>query len=91
VNRRRLTQALAVAGLAIVVTAPLADAHVTVNPGEAPKAGFARLAVQVPNERDDAGTTAVEVNMPEDHPIANVSVRPKDEWIYQVERRTRAG
>ena len=40
---RRLTRALAVAGLAIVVTAPLADAHVTVNPGEAPKGGFAKL------------------------------------------------
>ena len=49
---RRLTRALAVAGLAIVVTAPLADAHVTVNPGEAPKGGFAKLAFRVPNKRD---------------------------------------
>jgi uncharacterized protein YcnI len=88
VNIRRTTRALIVAGLAIVVTAPLADAHVTVNPGEAPKGGFAKLAFRVPNERDDAGTTAVEVNFPEDHPIANMSVRPKDGWTYQVENRT---
>lgn len=87
-NIRRLTRALGVAGLAIVVVAPIADAHVTVNPGEAPKGGFAKLAFRVPNERDDAGTTAIEVNLPEDHPIANVSVRPKDGWTYQVERRT---
>jgi uncharacterized protein YcnI len=85
---RRLTRALVVAGIALVVAAPLAEAHVTVNPGEAPKGGFAKLAFRVPNERDDAGTTAVEVNLPEDHPIANVSVRPKDGWTYQVETRT---
>ncbi|MGH9227286.1 MAG: YcnI family protein [Acidimicrobiales bacterium] len=82
-----MTRALVVAGLAIVVAAPLADAHVTVNPGEAPKGGFAKLAFRVPNERDDAGTTAVEVNLPQDHPIANVSVRPKEGWTYQVETR----
>jgi uncharacterized protein YcnI len=79
---------LAVAGLAIVVAAPTAAAHVTVNPGEAPKGGFAKLAFRVPNERPDAGTTTVEVNLPEDQPIANVSVRPKDGWTYTVERRT---
>jgi uncharacterized protein YcnI len=88
VIHRRLTRALVVAGIALVVAAPLAEAHVTVNPGEAPKGGFAKLAFRVPNERDDAGTTAVEVNLPEDHPIANVSVRPKDGWTYQVETRT---
>ena len=87
-NYRRLTRALVVAGLAIVVTAPLADAHVTVNPGEAPKGGFATLAFRVPNERDSAGTTTLEVNFPEDHPVAFVSVRPKEGWTYQVETRT---
>jgi uncharacterized protein YcnI len=87
VNVRRTTRALIVAGLAIVVTAPLAEAHVTVNPGEAPKGGFAKLAFRVPNERPDSGTTTLEVNLPEDQPIANVSVRPKQGWTYQVETR----
>ena len=41
---RRLTRALAVAGIAILATASLAEAHVTVNPGEAPKGGFAKVA-----------------------------------------------
>jgi uncharacterized protein YcnI len=88
VNLRRFTRVLVVAGVALIAAAPLADAHVTVNPGEAPKGGFAALAFRVPNERDDAGTTTLEVNFPEDHPIANVSVRPKQGWTYQVERRT---
>jgi periplasmic copper chaperone A len=87
VIHRRLARALVVAGIALVIAAPLAGAHVTVNPGEAPKGGFAKLAFRVPNERPDSGTTALEVNFPEDHPIANVSVRPKQGWTYQVETR----
>ncbi len=87
-KKRRLIRALAVAGLAVVVAAPMAAAHVTVNPGEAPKGGFAKLAFRVPNERDDVGTTTLEVNLPTDHPIANVSVRPKEGWTYEVERTT---
>jgi uncharacterized protein YcnI len=66
VNNCRLTRALIVAGLALVVAAPMADAHVTVKPGEAPKGGFAKLAFRVPNERPDSGTTTPEVNLPED-------------------------
>ena len=41
----------------------------------------------MPNERPDSGTTVLEVNLPEDQPIANVSVRPKQGWTYQVETR----
>jgi len=63
VNIRRLTRVLGVAGLAIVVVAPMADAHVTVNPGEAPKGGFAKLAFRVPNERPDSGTTTLDVKV----------------------------
>ena len=72
-----------------VLSAPVAAwAHVSVNPGEAEAGGFARVSFRVPNERDDAGTTQVEVNMPEDHPIGNVSVQPVPGWEYTVERRT---
>ena len=41
-----------------------ADAHVTLQPATAPAGGFARLDVRVPNERDDAGTTKVDVQLP---------------------------
>ena len=86
--RRRVTRALAVAAVALLAVAPMAAAHVTVNPGEAPKGGFAALAFRVPNERPDSGTVTLEVNMPEDHPIANVSVRPMPGWEYTAEKRT---
>jgi uncharacterized protein YcnI len=84
---RALTGALAVAGVTLLVVAPLASAHVTVNPGEAVKGSFAALSFRVPNERDDAGTTSLVVSMPEDYPIANVSVKPKTGWTYTVTPR----
>lgn len=78
-----------VAGTGFVVGAALpAVAHVTVNPSEAEAGGFTRVSFRVPNERDDAATTQVEINLPEDHPIGNVSVRPVPGWEYRVERRT---
>jgi uncharacterized protein YcnI len=78
----------AVAAVGLLALGPMAAAHVTVNPGEAPKGGFAALAFRVPNERDDSGTVSLEVNLPEDHPIANVSVKPTPGWEFAVERRT---
>jgi uncharacterized protein YcnI len=88
VNDRRLTRALAVAAVAVVAAAPTAAAHVTVNPGEAPKGGFTTLAFRVPNERDDSTTTKVEVNLPEDHPLRSVRVGPTPGWEYEIEMRT---
>jgi uncharacterized protein YcnI len=41
-----------------------ADAHVTLQPAEVPAGAFTRLDVRVPNERDDARTTKVEVKLP---------------------------
>lgn len=84
---RRVVAGLIVA--MVVLAAPAtAWAHVTVNPREATAGGFAKLTFRVPNERDDAGTTSVEINLPEDHPIANVSVKPTPGWQHSVERRT---
>jgi uncharacterized protein YcnI len=88
VRNLRVTRTLAVAAAALVALAPVATAHVTVNPGEAEKGGYAALAFRVPNERDDAGTTTLEVNMPEDAPIASVRVKPKPGWEYTIEMRT---
>lgn len=87
-RHRALTRALAVAAVALVAVAPMAAAHVTVNPGEAEKGGFARLTFRVPNERDDATTTTVEVNFPEEAPFTSVRVKPKTGWTYTMERRT---
>lgn len=65
-----------------------ASAHVTVNPKEATQGGYAKLAFRVPNERDSASTTKVEVNIPVETAIASVSVRPTPGWTAQVERST---
>src|SRR6185436_9621722 len=57
-----------------------ASAHVTANPGEATQGGFAKLSFRVPNERDNASTTKVEVYFPENAPVAFVSTQPVPGW-----------
>jgi uncharacterized protein YcnI len=86
VRHRRITGVAVAAAVALLVAAPMAAAHVTVNPGEAPKGGYAALSFRVPNERDDASTTRLEVNFPTDTPIASVRVQPKPGWRYEIER-----
>jgi uncharacterized protein YcnI len=83
--KRTLLVALA-AGAALVLPATSAFAHVTVNPKEATQGGYAKLAFRVPNERDNAGTTKLEINFPAEHPFASVSVRPKAGWTYSAEK-----
>ncbi len=85
--KRALFLALA-AGAALVLPATSALAHVTVNPREATAGGYAKLAFRVPNERDDAGTTRLEINFPPEQPFGSVSVRPQDGWTYEKEETT---
>jgi uncharacterized protein YcnI len=70
-----------------MVGAGTALAHVTVDPGEAAKGGYATFVVRVPNERPNASTVAVTVNLPEDSPIASVSVQPVAGWKYTVTQK----
>lgn len=83
--KRALFVALA-AGAALVLPAASAFAHVTVNPRSATQGGYTKLAFRVPNEADKANTTKVEIDLPADHPIASVSVRPHPGWTYTVEK-----
>jgi uncharacterized protein YcnI len=69
----------------VVTLASPAWAHVTLQPSEAAKGGFATIAVQVPNETADSNTTQVELTMPEGHPIAFVSVQPVPGWQVKTE------
>jgi periplasmic copper chaperone A len=58
--------ALAALTAAAVLAAPaLAQAHVTLNPREVTAGSFTVMSVRVPNERDDAGTTKVDVRLPD--------------------------
>lgn len=83
----RIAAATVVAGSAVLALSAPAFAHVTVEPeGAAAKGGYAVVDFKVPNERDDASTTRVEVNLPADHPIASVMAQPVPGWKVAVTR-----
>lgn len=88
-HRRTLARAVALTGATVVagvigLAAPAA-AHITVNPSEAVVGDYARLAFRVPNESDEHSTTQVEVVMPEDAPIASVTLARVPGWTAQVQ------
>ncbi|MFD9327448.1 YcnI family protein [Streptomyces sp. NPDC060065] len=75
----------AVAASAVLVLSGPAFAHVSVQPeGEAAKGGYATVDFKVPNERDNASTTKLEVNFPTDHPLASVMPEPVAGWTAKV-------
>ncbi|MER5541494.1 YcnI family copper-binding membrane protein [Streptomyces sp. NPDC002586] len=81
----RVVAATAVAGTAVLALSVPAFAHVTVQPeGTAAKGGYAVVDFKVPNERDKASTTKVEVAFPADRPLASVMPEPVPGWNVQV-------
>ena len=62
--------------LATVAFPAAAAAHVTIQPGEWEAGAFAAMAVRVPNERDDAETTSVTVQFPENVLTARFQAHP---------------
>ncbi|MFF4800239.1 YcnI family protein [Streptomyces sp. NPDC001351] len=81
----RLATTGALAASAVVVLSVPAFAHVTVQPeGTAAKGGYAVVDFKVPNERDDASTTRLEVTFPTDHPLASALPEPMDGWNIKV-------
>jgi periplasmic copper chaperone A len=75
----------AAAVVAMLLLAPGASAHVTLQPEEVPAGDFTRLDVRVPNERDDASTTKVEVQFPPG--FLFVSTEPVPGWNAEVKMR----
>ncbi|MCI3274645.1 YcnI family copper-binding membrane protein [Streptomyces cylindrosporus] len=81
----RLAASGALAGTAVLALSAPAFAHVSVQPeGTAAKGGYAVVDFKVPNERDDASTTKVEVTFPTDHPLASAMPEPMNGWKIQV-------
>jgi uncharacterized protein YcnI len=81
----RLGAAGAVAAGAVLLLAGTASAHVTVQPhGDAVKGGSTVVDFKVPNERDNATTTKLEVNFPTDHPLASVMPEPVPGWKIDI-------
>ncbi|WP_079064140.1 YcnI family protein [Streptomyces sp. NRRL F-4489] len=81
---RRLPVVGGIAAGSVLLLAGPAFAHVTVQPGTAPKGGFATVDIKVPNERDNASTVKVEVSLPADHPLASVMPQPVPGWKVEV-------
>ncbi|NUS01264.1 MAG: YcnI family protein, partial [Nonomuraea sp.] len=81
--RRAATVFAAATALTVGLAMP-ALAHVTIQPGTAEQGGFTKVAFRVPNERDNASTTKIEVSFPADHPLAFVSVKPVPGWDVKV-------
>ncbi|MGW3342208.1 YcnI family copper-binding membrane protein [Nonomuraea rubra] len=81
--RRAATVVAAATALTAALALP-AFAHVTIQPGTAEQGGFTKVAFRVPNERDNASTTKIEVSFPTDHPLAFVSVKPVPGWTVKV-------
>lgn len=89
----RITPLVAAAGIAgsiLLVCSTPASAHITI-PDPAEQGGFSIVTLSVPNERDDAGTTSIEVKMPESAPLPFVSVQPKPGWTAETTMRTLDG
>ncbi|SEP67235.1 Uncharacterized protein YcnI [Lentzea xinjiangensis] len=80
----RTLAVLAVAGIAVLGTPVTASAHVTAQPAEFTQGGRATFAFRVPNERDTAGTTKIEVTLPQDTPLTSVRTKPLAGWKAEV-------
>ncbi|MEA2278138.1 MAG: hypothetical protein QOC78_3098 [Solirubrobacteraceae bacterium] len=77
---------IAVLAAAGALAAPAAaQAHVTLQPKTAPAGAFTVLDVRVPNERDNASTTKVDVQFPDG--FAAVSYQPVPGWRVRVVTR----
>jgi periplasmic copper chaperone A len=80
--RRGLTTAVALGALAVPATA---GAHVTVQPQSGIEAGgFARIDVRVPNERDNASTEKVVVDVPPG--FYSLNYEPVPGWTIKVNK-----
>jgi uncharacterized protein YcnI len=88
-NVSRLAAASAVAAASVMMFSGAASAHVGVQPqGEAAKGGYAVVNVKVPNERDNASTIKVEINLPSEHPLSSVMPQPVPGWKAKVDKST---
>ncbi|NUR60381.1 MAG: YcnI family protein [Catenulispora sp.] len=87
---RRTAVLLSTAAVSLVAAAAVASAHVTVNPNTAQQGSYTKVSFRVPNEEKDQSTTTLEVDLPADHPLASVAVRPVPGWTATTTTSTLA-
>lgn len=77
-----------VSAAVLLAAAGTASAHVTIDASTvAAKGGFATVTLNVPNERPDASTVKVSVQLPQDQAIPFASVQPKPGWTVETTTR----
>ena len=74
----------ALVAVAALAAPAAASAHITLQPNTAPAGGYTRLNVRVPNERDDAATTKIQLRLPDGFVVA--SYEPVPGWTVKVDK-----
>ena len=87
-SRTAVVGLTATAGIALFAIPALA--HITITPGSAQAGSAAELTFRVPNEEAKADTVKVDVQIPTDHPIAQLLVKPVLGWTISVKTITLA-
>lgn len=87
---RRATIIGAAAAAAVLLSAGPALAHITITPDSVTAGSGAVLTFHVPNEEAHASTVKVDVQIPTDHPIAQLLVEPVPGWSVAVHTITLA-
>ena len=76
----RLAVVVTAAATAVMASAGLASAHVSVSSPDASAGGYGKVTFRVPNESDTASTVRIRVQLPTDTPLASVSTMPVPGW-----------
>ena len=71
-------------GALLALGAVPASAHVTVRADTTTTGEWSALTFRVPNESDETATKKLVVTLPQDTPLASVSVRPVPGWTAKV-------
>jgi uncharacterized protein YcnI len=79
--------AAAACSLLLALAQSTAWAHVTISPASLPAGAFDELIFRCPDESANAATVRLVVQMPADHPIASVKIRPIPGWKSSVTMR----
>lgn len=86
----RITVISVTAAASVAMLAAPAAAHITVAPASARPGSASVLTFHIPNEETSAQTTQVDMQIPTDHPIAQLLVEPVPGWTISVRTVTLA-
>jgi periplasmic copper chaperone A len=77
-----MKRTLPIAAVLLLAAPAAAQAHVTLQPAQAPAGSYSVLDVRVPTEREDASTTKVDVQFPDG--VTYAATQPVPGWTARV-------